>query len=581
MMKCSEKVLKNCEVKMSCLSIKKKLYAGFGLLIILLIGFGIFSIRGLTQMNHEVDQVTNINLKQVEKVNELLFYQAGYRIHEFGAISAISFEIKTKEKKDCQEYMLLIQKLQGEIDEIIDEEHRENWEVAKKDWIQYLRISNKVQMELELAKNTEAESMMMETSRNLYTKIADDLRALALVSQEHAKDSRNHSEKVYEQIRNIGVMIVIIITFVGFYIANYISKSINRQIDALLKSAEKVATGDFRQHGEVYTQDELGMLAISHNSMVDNIKKLILQVQRIVEEVTLDSETLKMNANQSSTVTMEIAKSVTEVAASAGVQMQAVVSTTEAIEEISVSIEKTANIAVNSAKQAHIVSNMAKDGNTSIANAIEQMKVIEGAVHDSAEVIRVLSTKSNEIGEITDVISAFAEQTNLLAFNAAIEAARVGEQGKGFAVVASEVRKLAEQSRDAANKITTLISQIQNETMKAMSSMQQGIVEVKLEKDILDETGSVFGHIYSNTENVAEEVGVIAATVQKIAQGSEEIVALIQKVDEETKRVSSKTQYVAAETDKQSMAILKIADSSQSLMQMAKDLQSEIQIFKI
>lgn len=213
--------------------------------------------------------------------------------------------------------------------------------------------------------------------------------------------------------------------------------------------------------------------------------------------------------------------------------------------------------------------------------ANEQMIHIEKAVTNSAEIVANLGERSKEIGQIVDTISGIAGQTNLLALNAAIEAARAGEQGRGFAVVAEEVRKLAEQSQEAAKHIAVLIGEIQEDTQHAVSAMADGTQEVQRGTEAVNTAGKAFLEIAGLIETVSGQVGDIAAAIQQMAGGSQQLVSSVKDIDTLSRDIAEQTQTVSAATEEQTASMEEIASSSHELAQMAEKLQTAIAKFRI
>jgi methyl-accepting chemotaxis protein len=223
----------------------------------------------------------------------------------------------------------------------------------------------------------------------------------------------------------------------------------------------------------------------------------------------------------------------------------------------------------------------AGQGSKAVFNAVNQMNIIEKTILGSAGVVAKLGERSKEIGQIVDTISGIAGQTNLLALNAAIEAARAGEQGRGFAVVAEEVRKLAEQSQQAAKQIADMINEIQADTEEAVVTMKDGTREVEFGNEVVSTAGAAFKQIELLIGQVASQVYQITDSIGQMKTGSQRIVTAVQDIESIMKNTSGETQSISAATEEQSASMQEIASSSHALADMAAELQQEIRKFSI
>ncbi|HWQ61140.1 MAG TPA: methyl-accepting chemotaxis protein, partial [Negativicutes bacterium] len=292
------------------------------------------------------------------------------------------------------------------------------------------------------------------------------------------------------------------------------------------------------------------------------------------EELTASSEQAAQAANQ-------IAASITTVAAGAEEQLTAAGDASSVVEEMSAGIQQIAASAQQVSAQSAQAAGKAREGDKSVANAITQMDQIQNTVNTSAKVVAKLGERSKEIGQIVDTISGIAGQTNLLALNAAIEAARAGEAGRGFAVVAEEVRKLAEQSQEAAKKIAELIGEIQGDTDKAVVAMDDGTREVKTGAEVVQKAGAAFREIADLVTVVSGQVKEISVSIQQMATGSQQIVGAVQKIDDLGKKSAGEAQGVSAAAEEQLASMEEIASSSQSLAKLAQDLQTAVATFRL
>jgi methyl-accepting chemotaxis protein len=367
----------------------------------------------------------------------------------------------------------------------------------------------------------------------------------------------------------------------GLLIGVFAARSISRPVNQLAMAAGKVADGDLTQQVRVTRQDEIGHLAASFNAMVVALTGLVRQITTNAEHLAASSEELTASADQSALAANQITGSITDVAAGATEQMQAVTETSAVVEEMSAGIQQIAANASEVAGQTARTAERAGDGRQAVERAVSQMKRIEQTVGASAAVVGRLGGRSQEIGQIVDAIAGIAGQTNLLALNAAIEAARAGEQGRGFAVVAEEVRKLAEQSEEAAKKIGSLIGEIREDTDRAVAAMNDGTREVKEGAEAVKTAGGAFGEIMEMVNVVSEQVRDISAAIEQMADGSQHIVTSVKKIDEHSKRSAAESQSVSAATEEQLASMEEIAGASQSLAKLAQELQAAVARFRV
>jgi methyl-accepting chemotaxis protein len=192
-----------------------------------------------------------------------------------------------------------------------------------------------------------------------------------------------------------------------------------------------------------------------------------------------------------------------------------------------------------------------------------------------------LKASSAQIGEIVGLISTIAGQTNLLALNAAIEAARAGEQGRGFAVVAEEVRKLAEQSEQAAHQIKTLIGSNHDSIGKVVGAIDVAIQDITQGVELVNVAGTHFGSINGQIGQVTEQVHIIAKAISEAAVGTQRIVSSVREVETVSRDTAAEAQTVSAATEEQSASMEEIAASSQALAKLAMELQAAVSKFRI
>ena len=383
------------------------------------------------------------------------------------------------------------------------------------------------------------------------------------------------------QSRSFLFVSLAVVVLISVFMATALTKSILTPIKKLSDAMEELAAGNLTVEVHSKSNDELGQLI---NTFSNTVEKFRLQVENIhqnAKDAAVFAAQLNEHATKSASATQQVSASIENVAENAVKQEDAISRSSRdirAFAELLQEFEIKADASVNSAKH---VEEIAESGQEAVRGAVNQMSAVAESVEKSAQVIKHLSERSAQIGNISSTITDIAGKTNLLALNAAIEAARAGEHGKGFAVVSDEVRKLAESTNEAASQIGELITAIQNEMSEALSQMEQGNLEVESGKTVVAAAGDSF-------QNITAAIGELTNHAEEILQNAETSSArvdkLVESMDElssSSKDVSAETESVSAATEEQSASIDEVANASQKLSELAGELTDSTAKFKI
>ena len=445
----------------------------------------------------------------------------------------------------------------------------------------YADVRQRATTLLDAGDHEAAITLALTEQSDVYKRMSDILEEDKADSVRLARAEMAHSEDVFSGVKTTTLVALIIVVVLSVITLVLLLRSIKNSVDTILEGARHIAAGDLRSKIMLDGDDEFAHIAHQFNTMVESMQKMIRKIKATATDVAGSSEELTANANQSAQVTQNVAQSITEVAEAAEKQMSIVTKSSETIDDFQRGLEEVITNQRHAREQTQATAQKATEGNAFVQSTVEQMNSIAQTVQQTGEIVGKLGERSKEIGNIVEIISNISGQTNLLALNAAIEAARAGEHGRGFAVVAEEVRKLAEESQNASQKISELIQSIQEETSQAVASMEEGRREAEKGKENVTATGESFSEILSMIGDVKKASLAVSERVLQLREDMSTIVDGMGEVDTSAKGIGSESQNVSAATEEQAAGMEEIASSSRSLANMANDLQTETDKFKV
>lgn len=563
------------------MNLKTKITGGFLIVVALTMIVSGISIYMIGQMNATMQKINDNDMTLMEKTARL----GTINVHEVSTLRAFLVTGQDSYIADFRKYGDEADKLEDEIEKQAGTEQErklaQDLKILDGGFDQY---QQKVVTLKKAGKEQEAIEMMRNEVDPAAKALTDKVEELMAFRNKQIDDTFAEAQDAGNHARTTTGAIGVLALLAGAGIGVAISRSVTIFFKAITSDLTKLSQGDYSfdvPKAFLLKKDEIGVAARAMDKMLTVMRGVIGKVSHSAEQVAASSEELTASSEQAAQAANQVAGASTNVATGAVKQFKAIDETTHIVEQLSAGIQEVAANASNVAATTQQTSASAQEGGKAVQKATDQMVQIEKKVDDSAKLVGKLGERSVEIGKIVDTISGIAGQTNLLALNAAIEAARAGEQGRGFAVVAEEVRKLAEQSQDAAKQIAGLIDEIQNDTGKAVNSMQEGTREVKTGTGVVTQAGQAFMEIVGLIGQVSDQVNDISAAIEQMAASSQHIVSSVKDIDKISKEASAHTQTVSAATEEQLASMEEISSSSQALAKMSEELRKAIAIFKI
>jgi methyl-accepting chemotaxis protein len=536
---------------MNKLSLTMKLGLGFGalLLIIVAIGFVAYnSVGRLADISHGVDQVM-VKKDLSSQIEAAIEKQtSGVR----GFLLAGKEDLLKHDEEGKRQYADSMDKLSSLV--IYDEGKKLQAEIRRN--YQDFRAAADREIEMRRAgKTKEATALAFGSQMSATrTQLRGDVAAMTAFQDKLKDEILKEQSAVESRVRLFVILLAVAGVGIGSGIAVLITRSITSTMSGMVDLIQEIAANNLAvEDVEITSEDETGRAGAALNRMKNNLRGIIQSIASTAEHVASASE--------------EISSSATQQAQSAETQKDQTVQVATAMQEMSstvISVSDSCNKAAEAARQA---SETARLGGSIVEGTLAKMRVIAESVGGTAKKMEELGKSSDQIGRIIGVIDDIADQTNLLALNAAIEAARAGEQGRGFAVVADEVRKLAERTTTATKEIAQMIKNIQDETRVAVTAMESGTQQV--------EEG------VTSTAKAGDSLRAIIQMSEQVGGMITEIATAANEQSSTTEQVNGNIDQIAKLVKESAIGAQQAATACQDLSGLALDLQTMVGKFKI
>jgi len=524
-------------VKSSNMKIGVRLGLAFTLIMFLMLIVGGIALTRVGQLNNDIDKLVSDKYPKVIMLEDVKNHLSVIARSLRNMILVDTPEEAAKESKRVVDARNAASKLYEELQKVVKSDTGK--ELLKAILDARTTYAQSYMLVIKLIESNDkdnAKRELLTNTRKAQTVYYDAIDKMVEYQTNEVATVGKNASHIAIQTRSIIIGILLIAMFLSAALAIFIVRSITKPVTELVAANEKLANGDLTVAINVTGADEIGQLADSSRRVIDNIKDILGRVTDTSTQVASASNQLQSTAEQ-------IATGAEEVAA----QTSTVATASEEMAATSSDIARNCSMAAESSRQT---SASATRGGAVVQETIIGMGRIAERVKLSATTVENLGKRSEQIGEIVGTIEDIADQTNLLALNAAIEAARAGEQGRGFAVVADEVRALAERTTKATKEISTMITAIQNETKSAVRAMEEGVSEVEKGTASSEKSGNALEEILIQINEVTMQINQIATAAEEQTATTSEITSNIQQITDvvhQTSRGASETATAASQ----------------------------------
>jgi methyl-accepting chemotaxis protein len=532
---------------------RKLLVSPFAVMCFLAI-FGIVCYWGFFKQKAALDDIYQSRFKCYRSSADVLMglREVHANVYKLMGWTASNYD-KARIDSFTAEQFQVLKRIGDEIKEIakttgLAKDERDKLQVAATELTQYEDLIHQV-----LGQDAATASILMGQTDDHFQSLSKHVTELLAIENKVSSDEYASSGRTFTMVLVLSAVVFLAAIFLSFSITLIMKALILSPITKTVQVIEEVSEGDLTRRIDVTSTDEIGEMAGHFNAFAEKLHDAITHVAESSNEVSSAASTLDQ-------ATEKMATGVEE----AAMQVNSVATSSEEMSKTSSEIAQNCVAAVKSAQEANL---SASTGETIIGETIAVMNRINERVRESAEVIKDLGTRSDQIGQIVGLINDVADQTNLLALNAAIEAARAGEHGRGFAVVADEVRKLAERTSHATKEISDTIRAMQTETKKAVASMEEGVNEVSSGTKEAAKSGEALKEILSQITRVTGEINQIAVASEEETATTNEIATSIQQISQVMQDTATRIQ--------------ENADASSRLAGLSKGLQEMVGQFKL
>ena len=535
-----------------------KLFIAFALCALITLAVGVIGGRGIESISASLKAVFSNNLVSVSRTNETKnnFISQNRDLYRYLSAAAANAPQTLKDEilVSMRENRAAAEKAYAQYRALpLADDERAAGDQMDRDWPAYQALLDRIMARIDAGDIPAARALITTEMHQSYRQVMDELNVMVKSNGRQANEAALEGTKTEASAR-LNLYVGVGLGFLAaFILGMFISRTISRPIAEAVVSAQRVASGDLTQPIVNTRRDEAGQLLSALGDMQTSLKNTIQQIASAADQLASAAE--ELNA-----VTEESSRGLNR-------QNDEIQQAATAVTEMTAAVEEVARNAMSTSDASKLTSNEAASGRDQAREAVKAINTVSAEISSSTTMVEELAGRVRDIGQVLDVIRGIAEQTNLLALNAAIEAARAGEQGRGFAVVADEVRALAARTQASTGEIETMIGTVQNSADQAVRAMGNSRTLASNTQSLAQATGQ-------SLERIAQSIAEINDRNMLIATASEEQSHVAREVDRNLINIQDLSTQTAAGAHQTSA-------SSQELSRLAVSFNSLVGKFKI
>ncbi|GEK14594.1 methyl-accepting chemotaxis protein [Aliivibrio fischeri] len=536
------------------LAVRNKIAAVFLIIALVIVAFAAFLLQELNKVEERVVNFTDSTVPSLISVENLYFDMNTHRRNQYAALTLKKEELPNLISALASQESMINAELAKYDATVSSDNERRVFDRVLTHWKKYEDLLRNFPV---LIQNSEYEQAQLDLSKSItqFLELGDAMDALVETNLGFVTNNRSSIMRSVNSVTmatkiSFSALIAFMI-FVTFFLARQICRPLN----LVVEQSKAIASGDltFELRREEIGNDELGALADTNIEMQRQLRILIEDTISAVTQLSTAVEEMSAISEQSSRGMQQQQSDITMVAA--------------AMEEMKATVADVANNTETASTSALEASEEAKQGNQDVQSNIEQIQIVSRDIEQAGELVEELERESNNISVVVEVIRGIADQTNLLALNAAIEAARAGEQGRGFAVVADEVRSLAGRTQASTSEIVEIIEKLQASAAHAKSATDQSCSKIRVCVEQSVQTGN--------------SIQMIEETMMKVTDTSIQIASACSQQDSVTEELGRNIQSMSLSASEVALGAEQTAQSSVELAQLANKLQTSLSYFKV